>query len=61
MVPVLCEAYSVIIRKHAIDKYYRGGWADFIKIVPNPSMCNDEELVRVGFLRPEAIFDYFIY
>jgi hypothetical protein len=33
-----------------IDKKYRGGWPAFERDVPNPTLCTDGELVRVGFM-----------
>lgn len=50
---VLVEAISVIVRKDSIDNYYTGGWTGFKRAVPNQSMCTDEEVVRVGFMKSD--------
>jgi hypothetical protein len=50
---VLVEAISVIVRVHAIDDRYPGGWLAFEKDVPNQTLCCDNELARVGFMNPE--------
>jgi len=55
---VLCEAISVVIRRDSIDAFYKGGWAAFQNDVPNKAMCTDEELVRVGFMSPDAVGAY---
>ena len=31
---VLCEAYSIVVRRDAIDKYFNDGWNGFIKKNP---------------------------
>ena len=56
--PVLCEAISVVVRRDAIDKYFKGGWIKFVDHVPNSTMCTDGELVRVGFMTPNSVQDY---
>lgn len=55
---VLCEAISVIIKKHSIEKYYRGGWDYFLENIPNSTMCTDEILVRIGFMSPVEVQEY---
>jgi hypothetical protein len=50
--PVLVEAISVIIRIQSIRDKYPGGWEDFVRKVPNRTLCNDDELARVGFMSP---------
>ena len=52
---VLCEAISVVVRRDAIDKYFKGGWIKFVDDVPNSTMCTDGELVRVGFMTPNSV------
>ena len=52
---VLVEGLAVVVRRDAIDDHLLGGWPGFIELVPNDTMCTDEELVRVGFLDPDAV------
>jgi hypothetical protein len=49
---VLVEALSVIVRRDAINTRFVGGWDAFLAIVPNNTLCFDEDLVRVGFMTP---------
>ncbi len=55
---VLCEGISVIVRRDSIEQYFKGGWAGFLKKIPNRTMCTDEQLVRVGFLSPSDVESY---
>ena len=55
---VFCEAISVVVRRDAIDKYFKDGWIKFVDDVPNSTMCTDGELVRVGFMTPNSVQDY---
>ena len=52
---VLVEALSVIVRRDAIDLRFNGGWRNFIELVPNGTLCYENELARVGFMSPEAV------
>jgi hypothetical protein len=52
-VAVLVEAISVIIRADRLDPF--GGWEAFKAIVPNDTLCADNELVRVGFMSPTEV------
>lgn len=52
---VLVEAISVIIRVTAIHQKYPGGWEAFKRIIPNQTMCADDELIRLGFMTPDAV------
>ena len=52
---VLVEAISVIVRRDAIDKRFQGGWREFENVVPNCTLCADDELVRVGFMSPPDV------
>ena len=56
--PVLVEAFSVIIRAAAISAKYRGGWPRFRSDVPNATFCSDGELARVGFMTPPDFIAY---
>src|SRR5262249_41222753 len=49
----LVEATSVIVRQQAIKDRYAGGWASFAKLVPNGTLCSDDQLARVGFMTPD--------
>jgi len=60
---VLVEAISVVVRRDAIDRAYKGGWAAFVRNVPNATLCTDEELARIGFMSPpdtERYLDHLI-
>jgi hypothetical protein len=47
---VLVEAISIIILRRAIDERYIGGWNGFVADIPNRTVCDDGEIVRVGFM-----------
>lgn len=47
---VLVEAYSVIIKRESIVSKFKGGWDSFLQSVPNNTMCDDGELIRIGFM-----------
>jgi len=55
---VLCEAISVIVRRDSIEEFFLGGWEEFLKIIPNSTMCTDGELVRVGFMEPKYVEEF---
>jgi len=52
---VLIEAISVIIRADALLKAFNGDWEAFKAIVPNKTLCADNEVVRVGFMTPDDV------
>src|SRR5689334_25092681 len=52
---VLIEGISVVIRTEALLKKYPGGWNAFLAIVPNRTLCSDNELTRVGFMTPQDV------
>lgn len=56
---VLIEAISVVVRAEAILEKFPGGWDAFKSIVPNRTLCADDEIVRVGFMVPQDV-GYFI-
>ena len=56
---VLIEAISVVIRADALVKKFPGGWEAFKFIVPNKTLCADDEIVRVGFMNPKDV-EFFI-
>ena len=52
---VLIEATSVVIRGDALLQKFPGGWDAFKRIVPNQTLCADNEIVRVGFMSPQDV------
>lgn len=48
--PVIVEAFSVILRADAVEKRYPGGWVQFREDCPNRTLCADGELIRIGFM-----------
>lgn len=55
---VLCEAISVIVRRDSIEEQIPGGWHQFERMVPNATLCADDELARVGFMSPSDVGKY---
>ena len=51
---VLIEAISVIVRRDAAVRSFRGGWEAFKGIVPNNTFCADKGISCVGFMEPNA-------
>jgi hypothetical protein len=54
-VAVLVEGISVIVRMDAILERIPGGWEAFKGLVPNRSLCADNELARAGFMHPDDV------
>jgi hypothetical protein len=52
---VLVEAISAIIRRKAINDKFVNGWEGFQGIVPNNTLCFDDDIARVGFMSPQDI------
>lgn len=52
---VLVEGISVILRQDRIIEAYGGDWDAFEALIPNETICGDNELVRVGFLSPPDV------
>jgi hypothetical protein len=52
---VLIECISVVIRADSLRNKFPGGWEAFKEIVPNKTLCADDELVRVGFMTPDDV------
>jgi len=50
---VLIEGISVIIRVEALLDKFAGGRDAFMRIVPNQTLCVDDEIIRVGFMTPQ--------
>ena len=55
---VLVEAISVVLRRASISRSYAGGWDAFVAAVPNPTLCYDDDIARVGFLSPSEVERY---
>ena len=52
---VLTEGISVVVRLDAIARLMDDDWARFVAIVPNQTLCCDNELARVGFMDPKDV------
>ena len=52
---VLIEAISVVVRADAILERFPGGWDGFKELVPNQTLCADNEIARVGFMSPADV------
>jgi len=55
---VLVEGISVVGRKSAIAAKYPRGLEGFRSGIPNATFCEDDQLVRVGFISPDDARDY---
>ena len=47
---VLVEGISVLVRKDSVRNKMTGGDARFRLLIPNSTFCEDDQLMRVGFL-----------
>lgn len=52
---VLAEGISVVIRCDRLLAAFDNDWHAFKAIVPNRTLCADNELVRVGFMAPADV------
>ena len=52
---VLIEGISVVVRVDELLKKFPGGWDAFKNIVPNQTLCADNEIARVGFMAPQDV------
>lgn len=52
---VLVEAISIVVDRDAIDARFPGGWDAFVQFVPNPTLCADPFLARVGFMHVDDV------
>ena len=52
---VLIEAISVVVRADAILERFPVGWDGFKDMVPNRTLCADNEIARVGFMSPADV------
>lgn len=50
---VLIEGLSVVIHRRAIDGRFQGGWEALLAQLPQPTLCDDGEIARVGFTDSE--------
>jgi hypothetical protein len=55
---VLVEGISVIIKKNSLANCLSTRIDDFVKSVPNQTLCMDDDLIRVGFMSPHDVEDY---
>jgi tetratricopeptide (TPR) repeat protein len=55
---VVIEAFSVVIRREAIEAKFPGGLDAFAEQAPNNTLCADAELVRLGFMTPQDVEAY---
>jgi tetratricopeptide (TPR) repeat protein len=55
---VLVEALSVIVRRESVNKLFKGGWQEFLHQVPNGTLCYDQDLARIGFMKPVDVEAY---
>jgi len=53
--PILIEAYTVILRIDTIQKRYTGGLKQYMLDAPNRSFCSDEEICGITFMVPEDV------
>lgn len=51
--PVLVEAISVIVKLDAIGRLMDDDWSKFVEIVPNQTLCCDNEVARIGFMNAQ--------
>lgn len=52
---VLIEAISVVVRADSILNKLPGGWEEFKAIVPNQTLCADNEIARIGFMTTQDV------
>ena len=52
---VLAEGISVVVRVESIARLLNDDWSKFVEIVPNQTLCSDNELARVGFMHPKDV------
>jgi len=52
---VLVEGISVIILAESLIEKFTDDWEGFKAIVPNQTLCADQEIVRVGFQVPDDV------
>jgi len=57
-VAVLVEAFSVVVRRDAVEERFAGGWQAFLDKVPNRTLCIAPEFARVGFMSPADVEAY---
>lgn len=52
---ILAEGISVVVKVSAIKEKISGAWECFVKLVPNETLCSDNEITRVGFMSPDDV------
>jgi hypothetical protein len=55
LMPVLCEAISLIVRAESIKRTF-GNFENFKAIVPNNTLAADDEIVRIGFMAQDDVY-----
>lgn len=55
---VLIEGISVVVRVDAIVACHEGGISRFLSEIPNPTLCADGKLARIGFMTPDDTESY---
>ena len=55
---VLIEATSIVIKVESIKTRYSGGLDQFYKVIPNRTMCADNEILRIGFMSVDDVKDF---
>jgi hypothetical protein len=58
LMAVLVEGISAVVRRRAIGTKISGGWDRFRSLVPNATLCFDEDLARVGFMDPRSVSEF---
>ena len=57
---VLVEANSVVLRASAVESKYPGGFEALARNAPNPTLCTDGDLIRVGFMALSDVNEYIL-
>lgn len=52
---VLIDALNVLVLRDVLRLRYPGGEEAFLRSCPNDTLCADEHLARVGFMRPSDV------
>lgn len=52
---ILAEGISVVVKVSAIQEKVAGAWERFVTLVPNDTLCSDNEIARVGFMDPDDV------
>lgn len=55
---VLVEALSVVVKRKVIEQKLKNGWSSLLELIPNATLCFDDELARVGFMSPAEVSEF---